>query len=214
MRRREFNGLVGAAAAAWPLVAHAQQPTMPEIGHLDPTAPEMDSDRLRGFRQGLKESGYIEGENVTVAYRWADGHYERLPQLVADLVHRQVAVIFVAGTTTAALAAKAATTTIAIVFIAADDPVKLGLVASLPRPGGNATGVNRSCSAGCSGSRDSPARQLLRLIVPGAARLRRGGRGHGLRTEDSGGADQQRRRDRCGVRRLCTRAARRAGGRR
>jgi putative ABC transport system substrate-binding protein len=165
MKRREFI-LLGGAAAAWPLAARAQQPAMPVIGHLNPTSPEMDSDRLRGFRQGLRDTGYVEGENVTIAYRWADGQYDRVPELVADLVHRKVAVIVVAGTTAAALAAKAATTTIPIVFIAAEDPVKLGLVASLARPGGNATGVNFF-----SIELVAKRLELVRELIPGAARV-------------------------------------------
>jgi len=139
---------------------------MPVIGHLNPTSPEMDSDRLRGFRQGLKDAGYVEGENVVIAYRWADGQYDRLPALVAELVHRKVAVIVVAGTTAAVLAAKAATTTIPIVFVAAEDPVKLGLVASLARPGGNVTGVNFF-----SAELVAKRLELVRELVPGAARV-------------------------------------------
>jgi putative ABC transport system substrate-binding protein len=136
------------------------------IGHLNPTAPEMDSDRLRGFRQGLREAGYVEGENVTVAYRWADGQYDRVPELAAELVRRKVGVIVVAGTTAAVLAAKAATTTIPIVFIVAEDPVKLGIVASLARPGGNMTGVNFF-----SVELVAKRLELLRELLPSAARV-------------------------------------------
>ena len=140
MRRREFITFIGGAAGAWPFAAGAEQPTMPVVGFLGTRASGDDPQLLMAFRRGLKETGYVEGRNVAIEYRFAENQYDRLPALAADLVQRQVSVIF--GNGGAAQAAKAITTTIPIVFTVGFDPVEVGLVASMSRPGGNATGVS------------------------------------------------------------------------
>ena len=142
MRRREVIALVGGAAVAWPLTARAQQPALPVVAFINSGTADAQTTRLAAFRKGMSEAGYVESQNVTVEYHWMNGHYEGLPALLDDLVRRRVAVIATPGSNPAALAAKAATASIPIVFGVAEDPVALGLVASLAHPGGNATGVN------------------------------------------------------------------------
>ena len=162
MRRREFIRLFSSTVVAWPLIARAQQAAMPVIGFLNSSAPETFTSLLASFRQGLSEGGYVEGQNVAIEYRWAEGAYERLPALATDLVRRKVAVI-IAGAPPAVVAAKAATTTVPIVFTSGGNPVELGFVSSLSHPGGNVTGVSFLTNE-LGGKR----LELLRELVPAA----------------------------------------------
>jgi putative tryptophan/tyrosine transport system substrate-binding protein len=163
MRRREFITLLG-GAAVWPLAARAQQPTIPMVGFVHILSPEIVSQLVLAFRQGLKEAGYVEGQNVGIEFRWAQGQYDRLPELYADVVRKKVAVIVAAGGDPSPQIAKAATQTIPIVFASNGDPVREGLVASLSRPGGNATGITIFGAAAVT-----KRMQLLQEVVPRAA---------------------------------------------
>ena len=165
MRRREFITLLG-ATSAFPFSVGAQQPTMPVIGFMSSRSPAESADSVSAFRQGLREAGFIEGQNLLIAFRWAEGRYDRLRELAADLVGLRVAILFAAGGSPSALAAKAATSTIPIVFSASNDPVSLGLVSSLSRPGGNITGMS------AFNSELGPKRlELLKELVPTATTI-------------------------------------------
>jgi len=166
MRRRDFIKIISGSAAAWPLAASAQQPAMPVIGFLNSTSLEGMAGRLSGFRQGLKENGFVEGENIAIEYRWVENQIDRLPALATELVQRRVAVIVAPGGAALPLSVKAATTAIPCVFLVNEDPVKLGLVASLARPDGNLTGVNL-----VNAELVAKRLELLRQLVPAAKRI-------------------------------------------
>lgn len=166
MKRRDFIIAAGGTGLAWPLTAHAQQKALPVVGFLNSASPDVIGDRLRAFRQGLTESGYVEGENVVIDYRWAENRMDRLPELTAQLIRERVAVIAAAGGPGPAQIAKSATKTVPIVFIAGHDPVELGLVASLARPGGNVTGINFFAA-----ELVAKRLELLREMLPQASRI-------------------------------------------
>jgi putative tryptophan/tyrosine transport system substrate-binding protein len=163
MRRREFIRLVSSTVVVWPLIARAQPATMPMIGFLNSASPQPFENYVAGFRAGLKETGYVDGQNVAIEFRWAEGHYDRLPGMAADLVRRKVAVLVATGGSPAVLAAKAATTIIPIAFTIGGDPVRLGIVTSLSRPGGNITGVDLFVN-----QMETKRLGLLRALVPKA----------------------------------------------
>jgi putative tryptophan/tyrosine transport system substrate-binding protein len=163
MRRREFIRLVSSTVVVWPLIARAQQGAIPVIGFLNSASPQPFENYVAGFRAGLKETGYVDGQNVAIEFRWAEGHYDRLPGMAADLVRRKVAVLVATGGSPAVLAAKAATTTIPIAFTIGGDPVRLGIVTSLSRPGGNITGVDLFVN-----QMETKRLGLLRALVPKA----------------------------------------------
>jgi putative ABC transport system substrate-binding protein len=188
MKRREFITLLGGAAAAWPLTAYAQQSKMSVIGYLGPGSAAASASTLAVFRQNLAGAGYVEGRNIAIEYRFAEGRYDRLPEMAAELVRQQVSLIVATGGTAPALAAKAATATLPIVFSVTDDPVALGLVVSFARPGGNATGVNFPLA-------ELAAKQLglLHELVPAARRI-------GLLVNPNNSPSGDERRDGCGFR--------------
>ncbi len=197
MKRRDFITLLGGAAASWPLTARAQQPAMPVVGVLSAEWPNaVTADRLRAFHEGLNDTGHFQGRNVIIEYRWAEGRNDRLPALAAELVRLPVNVIVCAGSTPAAIAAKAASTTVPIVFYGGTDPVSMGLVASLSRPGGNLTGVTTNQSPWCRDRNERPASSgpYVRPYAPCAACQQRTGNRHGL--HDLGSTARRRARDR------------------